>query len=82
MIADKERRTVLEARNIVKQFGGLTAVNNVSMHVNEGEIVGLIGANGAGKTTLFNMIAGVFPPTSGRISFMWELINGLPCEKI
>ncbi len=82
MIADKERRTVLEARNIVKQFGGLTAVNNVSMHVNEGEIVGLIGANGAGKTTLFNMIAGVFLPTSGRISFMGQEIQGLPCHKM
>lgn len=82
MMADKEQKVVLEAKNIVKQFGGLTAVNDVSMYVKEGEIVGLIGANGAGKTTLFNMIAGVFPPTSGKIYFSGQEIEGLPCHKM
>lgn len=81
-MADKKQTAVLEAQHIVKQFGGLTAVNDVSMHVNEGEIVGLIGANGAGKTTLFNMIAGVFPPTSGKIYYSGQEIQGLACHQM
>jgi ABC-type branched-subunit amino acid transport system ATPase component len=58
---------VLETKKLTKQFGGLTAVNAVSMHINEGDIVGLIGPNGAGKTTLVNAIAGLNPPTSGEV---------------
>ena len=60
---------VLEVQGLTKKFGGLTAVDHVNIHVEKGEIVGLIGANGAGKTTLFNMIAGEFPPTEGKIIF-------------
>ena len=63
-----ERRILVEARDVVVQFGGLTAVNKASLTVREGEIVGLIGPNGAGKTTLFNSIAGFNTPTSGAIS--------------
>lgn len=73
---------ILETKNIVKQFGGLTAVNDVSIHVSRGEIIGLIGANGAGKTTLFNMIAGVFPPTSGKILFKGQEVQKYPCHKM
>ena len=64
----EERRILVEALDVVVQFGGLTAVSNASLTVREGEIVGLIGPNGAGKTTLFNSIAGFNSPTSGSIS--------------
>ena len=60
---------LLKIRGLTKQFGGLVAVSEFSLSVNEGEIVGLIGPNGAGKSTLFNLITGVFPPTSGRVEF-------------
>lgn len=60
---------ILEAKNLTMKFGGLTAVDNASIHVNEGEILGIIGANGAGKTTFFNMISGVYSPTSGKVFF-------------
>ena len=73
---------LLEVNNLTKKFGGLTAVNDVSIYVNEGEIVGLIGANGAGKTTFFNMIAGEFPPTSGTIRFEGKEIQGQPGYKM
>ncbi|MBF0527769.1 MAG: ABC transporter ATP-binding protein [Deltaproteobacteria bacterium] len=72
----------LETKALTKQFGGLTAVNQVSMHVNQGEIVGLIGPNGAGKTTLLNAIAGLNPPTSGSVFFFGQETTGLPPEKM
>lgn len=62
-------KTVLKLEDITMQFGGVVAVNNLSMHVDEGEIVSLIGPNGAGKTTVFNVITGVYEATNGRISF-------------
>jgi len=74
--------SLLETIEVTKQFGGLTAVNKVSMHVDEGEIVGLIGPNGAGKTTLLNAIAGLNPPTSGTVKFFGEETTGLPPEKM
>ena len=64
---------VLRLENITMQFGGVVAVNDLSMEVNKGEIVALIGPNGAGKTTAFNCITGVYEPTNGRVSF-----NGVP----
>ncbi|MBQ3135651.1 MAG: ABC transporter ATP-binding protein [Oscillospiraceae bacterium] len=64
---------VLRLENITMQFGGVVAVNDLSMEVNKGEIVALIGPNGAGKTTAFNCITGVYEPTNGRVSF-----NGTP----
>ena len=71
---------VLEAKDVTKQFGGLVAVNRVSIHVEEGEIFGLIGPNGAGKTTLLNTIAGLDPPTSGSINFLGEATAGFTPE--
>ena len=60
---------VLNMQNITMQFGGVVAVNDLSLEVNRGEIVALIGPNGAGKTTAFNCITGVYQPTNGEISF-------------
>ncbi len=73
---------VLETKSVTKQFGGLTAVNAVSMHVNEGDIVGLIGPNGAGKTTLVNAISGLNPPTSGQVFLFGKETTGLSPEKM
>lgn len=58
---------ILEVEHVTRRFGGLTANADISLHVKRGEILGLIGPNGAGKSTLFNLIAGAFPPTEGRI---------------
>jgi len=66
---------ILELKKVRKSFGGIMAVENFSLDVKEGEIVGLIGPNGAGKSTLFNCVAGVFPPTAGEILFRGEKIN-------
>ena len=66
-----EKKLVLEATDISIIFGGLCAVNGFSGELREGELVGLIGPNGAGKTTLFNMLSGVYTPTSGQLSF-WD----------
>ncbi len=65
----EERKTVLKASEISIVFGGLTAVSNFSCDLKEGELIGLIGPNGAGKTTIFNMLSGVYTPTSGQIIF-------------
>jgi branched-chain amino acid transport system ATP-binding protein len=67
---------ILELQKVRKYFGGIKAVENFSLDVGEGDIVGLIGPNGAGKSTLFNCVAGVFPPTAGDILFLGERING------
>ncbi len=69
--------TLLEAKNVVKDFGGLRATNDVSFHIEEGEIYSIIGPNGAGKTTLFNLITGFLPLTTGRIYYKGKSISGL-----
>ncbi len=61
--------SVLRVENVTMQFGGVVAINNLSMEANEGEIVALIGPNGAGKTTAFNCITGVYEPTNGAVYF-------------
>lgn len=61
--------SLLEVEHLTKNFGGLSAVANVTLSVEADEIVGLIGPNGAGKTTLFNLLTGVYPPTEGKITF-------------
>ncbi len=73
---------LLEIKNLVKTFGGLTAVNNVSFNVEQGEIFGLIGPNGSGKTTTFNCINHYFPITSGDIVFKGQSITGLKTYQI
>ena len=67
-----EKKSVLRLDHITMQFGGVVAVDNLSLEVNEGEIVALIGPNGAGKTTAFNTITGVYEPTNGVVSFMGQ----------
>ncbi len=62
-------KTVLNIENVTMQFGGVVAVNNLNLHVDEGEIVSLIGPNGAGKTTAFNCVTGVYQPTNGIVEF-------------
>ncbi|MCP1335131.1 ABC transporter ATP-binding protein [Futiania mangrovi] len=73
---------LLTCEGVTRTFGGMVAVNEVDLHVNEGEIVGLIGPNGSGKSTMVNLITGVLPPTSGRIMFDGRDITGLPSWKI
>jgi branched-chain amino acid transport system ATP-binding protein len=68
---------ILVVKNATKQFGGLTAVKDVSFIVQEGMRLAIIGPNGAGKTTMFNMITGEYKPTSGKIEFFGEEIQGL-----
>jgi len=68
---------LLDVQNLVKAFGGLKANDDVSFSLQKGELLGLIGPNGAGKTTLFNCIAGMFPPSSGRIVFNGEDVTAL-----
>ena len=61
--------TILRVADLTRNFGGLAAVSNVSLSVDKGELIGLIGPNGAGKTTGFNLLTGVYPPSSGTIEF-------------
>ena len=67
-------KNVLKVENATMQFGGVVAVNNLNMEINEGEIVALIGPNGAGKTTAFNVITGVYQPTNGAVWFNGDKI--------
>jgi branched-chain amino acid transport system ATP-binding protein len=73
---------LLEIRELTKHFGGLAAVSQFDMFVNEGEIVGLIGPNGAGKTTVFNLITGVYPPTGGKVIYDGKEITGKKPHKV
>jgi branched-chain amino acid transport system ATP-binding protein len=73
---------LLQTDNLTKSFGALTAVNAVSLNVEKGTLHAIIGPNGAGKTTLFNLLTGVFPPTSGRIVFDQKEITGTPAHRV
>ncbi|MGY6634298.1 MAG: ABC transporter ATP-binding protein [Alkalilacustris sp.] len=73
---------MIRVENLHKHFGGFHAVDGASLEVVRGSITGLIGPNGAGKTTLFNVIAGVLPPTSGRVLMEGEDITGLPPHEL
>ena len=67
---------LLETRKLVKKYGGLLALNEVDVVLNQGEILGLIGPNGAGKTTFFNVVTGVHSPTSGKVTFKGRDVIG------
>ncbi|XCY70689.1 ABC transporter ATP-binding protein [Streptococcus iniae] len=73
---------LLEVKQLTKNFGGLTAVGNVTMELHEGELVGLIGTNGAGKTTLFNLLTGVYVPSDGTVTLDGTVLNGKTPYKI
>ena len=73
---------ILKLTNVTKQFGGLTAVDNVDFEIEAGEVSAIIGPNGAGKTTLFNVISGFLAPTAGTVSFNGETITGLPVAQV
>ncbi len=72
--ANAPGETVLDARGVTMRFGGLTAVRNVDLQVNSGEIVGLIGPNGAGKTTFFNCLTGLYTPTEGEVRYKGKVL--------
>lgn len=74
--------TLLSAEGLTIRFGGLTAVDHVSLHVQGGEILGIIGPNGSGKTTLFNLISGIYQPHAGHVLLKGEEITGLPAHRI
>jgi len=73
---------ILQTESVTKRFGGLLALDTVSLSVEQGEIFGLIGPNGAGKTTLLNVIAGIYEPTAGIVKFKDKQITGLNSETI
>ncbi len=73
---------ILETRDVTKRFGGLVAVNQVCMTVNNNEILGIIGPNGAGKTSFINALTGIYKPSSGQVFFQDKEITGLPAYKI
>lgn len=74
--------TIIDVQDVTKRFGNVLAVDHCSLTVEEGSITGLIGPNGAGKTTLFNMVAGAFPPSSGRILLDGEDVTGLAAHEL
>ena len=80
--ASRAGTVLLEVKDVVKKFGGLTANNHMSLTVAAGEILALIGPNGAGKSTLFNLITGVDAPTSGEVRFLGERVDGLASREI
>ncbi|MGQ9489273.1 MAG: ABC transporter ATP-binding protein [Anaerolineae bacterium] len=73
---------LLEVTSLTKSFGGLMAVSNVDLHINQGEILGMIGPNGAGKTTVFNLITGIYRPDRGKILFEGRSLIGLKPHEI
>ena len=73
---------MIKVEGISKQFGGVRAVDNATLEIKRGSITGLIGPNGAGKTTLFNIIAGLFPPTTGTVILDGEDVTGLPPHEL
>ena len=73
---------LLEVRDVIVRFGGVTAVAGVSFDVDERQICGLIGPNGAGKTTLFNVISGIYKPTGGEVRFAGQTVTGLPRHRM
>ncbi len=81
-MSDAKNDKLLDATNVIKRFGGLTAVNDVSFSIPQKSIVSLIGPNGAGKTTFFNILTGLYKPTEGSVSFDGSNITGGRPDKI
>lgn len=73
---------MLIVQGLTKNFGGFTAVNDISFEVGRGEIIGLIGPNGSGKSTTFNVLAGLYAPSSGTVTFNGQSVGGLPPYQI
>lgn len=73
---------LLQASHVTMQFGGLKAVNDVDMEIKKGEVHALIGPNGAGKTTFFNIVSGIYTPTSGTVTFDGEDITKLKAHQV
>ena len=78
----EQKKSILEMQNLEKHFGGVRAIDNFSLTLEERQIHGLIGPNGAGKTTIFNNITGIYAPSAGKIFFDGQEITGLPPYKI
>jgi len=81
-LTEEQKPALLELEHVTKSFGGLTVVQSLDLHVDEGEIVSLIGPNGAGKTTVFNLVTGLYRPDSGEIRFEGRDIVGLLPHRI
>lgn len=79
---EKNKDSLLDARSVTMQFGGLKALNNIDVHVKKSEVLGVIGPNGSGKTTFFNVITGIYVPTEGTIEYLGQPLNGLSVQKI
>ena len=77
-----EKKVILKTEDVIMRFGGVVAVDTLNIEAREGEIVAIIGPNGAGKTTTFNVITGVYHPTSGKVTFNGEDMVGLSPDKI
>ena len=82
MSATMNAAKILEANNLTMRFGGVTALDDLTMHVNEGEILGLLGPNGSGKTTFFNVITGLYRASSGGVSFRGENITDATAQEV
>jgi len=73
---------ILQSHDLVKSFGGVTAINHLSLEVEKGTVFGIIGPNGSGKTTFFNLVTGMYPVTSGKVTFNNRVITGLRPHQI
>ncbi len=82
MAGTSKGEVLLQLKNVTKSFGGLTAVDSINLEIRKGEIFSIIGPNGAGKTTVFNLITGIYQPTSGEIIFNGSSIKNLSPDRV